>query len=233
MSHSLGIMYIATSTLAHVLAILVTWHKTREARHKVQGALRRPSLAQITWEYGLAYFMSACSSVDACEHILMRYVSSSVLLGLIIVDAITAALSLSILGEDNGSTYLDFFILPLASILTTRFMLDLFETDARLQHGGVLHTGGSFSLDLDLADTPTAGTGSLEFVTAYGGPTRVSFLGFDEPLDGAVVTNDDDPALQLDCEATGHLASETEAVGVAVVAPVSEPGDNRALALAT
>ncbi|KAI0628105.1 hypothetical protein C8Q77DRAFT_1151292 [Trametes polyzona] len=84
---------------------------------------------------------------------------------------------LSLFGSSISSLgdYVGCFVLTLPSILTSRFMLDIWETNAKIERGGAANTG---SFSLDLAGTGGNGStgrrggtiGTLVFVNSYGGP---------------------------------------------------------------
>ncbi|KAI0632663.1 hypothetical protein C8Q77DRAFT_1118923 [Trametes polyzona] len=80
-------------------------------------------------------------------------------------------------------SYVTFFISPLSCLLTSRMMLDLYETNARIE-AGADSTAGLFSLTLNNGgDRSRRGSLSMpEFVTSYGGPTHS--LSDDERDDG-------------------------------------------------
>ncbi|KAI0632600.1 hypothetical protein C8Q77DRAFT_828341 [Trametes polyzona] len=93
-----------------------------------------------------------------------------VILVLDLAGTVLDLLSLSLPGSGDYGSYPTYFIPSLMSILTSRLLLDMYETEARLQRGGASNTG-SFSLNLGSNGRP--GSVSMpDFITSYGGPAR-------------------------------------------------------------
>ncbi|KAI0820481.1 hypothetical protein BC628DRAFT_845513 [Trametes gibbosa] len=100
--------------LADVIAIIVTWRATRTSHRVLGNSFRQPSLQHVMWRNGNVYFVT--------------------LLSLNILDLILAASSITF-ANDQGS-YIMAFLEPINVILNCRLLLDLHETNARLECGG-------------------------------------------------------------------------------------------------
>ncbi|KAI0628083.1 hypothetical protein C8Q77DRAFT_1162472 [Trametes polyzona] len=121
------------------------------------------------------------------EHAATEKPSSTMLLLIITTDTLWL-LSITNSSVNSLAGYLQGFAITLPNILTSRFMLDIWETNAKIERGGATNTG-SFSLDLDRAGTSDGPAGhcgdtirTLEFVHSYGGPAP-SYLTDDENED--------------------------------------------------
>ncbi|KAL1940485.1 hypothetical protein VTO73DRAFT_9057 [Trametes versicolor] len=120
--------------LVESLAIAVTWHQRRATIQLRTGSLKRPSLQQVMWENGAVYFLT--------------------LVSINTVDMVFFILSIAILPDENSS-YVISFIDPISSILNSRFLLALHETNTRLE--GAANTSlSSLTLNTGSSDTPSA-----------------------------------------------------------------------------
>ncbi|KAI0632611.1 hypothetical protein C8Q77DRAFT_829186 [Trametes polyzona] len=171
----MNILGAACPVVGLTLVTVVTWRKTRgtELRSELgsEFSRRRPSLPQILFKYGMFHFC--------------------VILVLDLAGTVLDWSSLSLSTNTDGRTFVGFFIAPLTSILTSRLLLDMYETEAQLQRGGVSNTG-SFSINLGSNGRPGP-ISTPEFITSYGGPAR-SFPDEDD--------TDSDADADADAEAT-------------------------------
>ncbi|EIW56815.1 uncharacterized protein TRAVEDRAFT_49637 [Trametes versicolor FP-101664 SS1] len=107
----------------------------------------RPSLEQVMWENGAAYFC--------------------ILVSLNVADMILTILSITI--QPGAEAYIAGFIDPISSILNSRFLLHLHETNARLEGADASMT--SYSLRIDSGGDPRTGSPELPpFLGIIGGP---------------------------------------------------------------
>ncbi|EIW53843.1 uncharacterized protein TRAVEDRAFT_51584 [Trametes versicolor FP-101664 SS1] len=145
--------------LAESLAIAVTWHQTHAAiqPRTLAGSLKRPSFEQVMWENGAVYFLTLVSinTVDMAFFILSIAISFS-----------------------GNSSYVLYFVDPISSILNSRFLLALHETNARLE-GAADASISSLSLNTGSGDAPSA----------RASPELPPFLG---PIGGAIRSFHDD-----------------------------------------
>ncbi|KAI0819789.1 hypothetical protein BC628DRAFT_958354 [Trametes gibbosa] len=97
-----------------IMAVIITWRATRTS-HKVLGdSFEQPSLQHVMWRNGNVYFVT--------------------LLTLNVLDLSLVALSITV--PDSGGSYVTLFLDPINTILNCHFLLDLYETNARLERGG-------------------------------------------------------------------------------------------------
>ncbi|KAI0632625.1 hypothetical protein C8Q77DRAFT_831139 [Trametes polyzona] len=149
---SVSIVTAISSIVGLSLATIVTWRKTRQSVAPPSGdssTHRRANLPQLMFNYGMAY--------------------SCAVLTIDIVDVTLQALAFTEPGAADGDTYLSFFAGPITSILISRLMLDLFETNARMERGGASNTG-SFSVNINSGNRGTRGRGRS------GSPSMPIFL---------------------------------------------------------
>ncbi|EIW57015.1 uncharacterized protein TRAVEDRAFT_49824 [Trametes versicolor FP-101664 SS1] len=112
-----------------MLALAVTWWRTRTTRQASTHILRRSSLEQILWENGNIYF---------CTLVAMN-----------IADMVLQSVDASIAYQAG---FVIEFIDPISAILNSRFLLALYETNAHLERGG--SSASSFST-LDFGEAPS------------------------------------------------------------------------------
>ncbi|KAL1940432.1 hypothetical protein VTO73DRAFT_9004 [Trametes versicolor] len=144
--------------LVESLAIAVTWRQTRAAIQLRTGTPKRPSLEQVIWENGAVYFLTLVS-MNA-------------------VNITFVVLSIAIPPVGISESYVLAFVDPVSSLLNSRFLLALHETNARLE-GAADASLSSFSLDTGSGDDPSA----------LASPDLPSFLG---PIGGAIRFSYDD-----------------------------------------
>ncbi|EIW56806.1 uncharacterized protein TRAVEDRAFT_49628 [Trametes versicolor FP-101664 SS1] len=146
--------------LVDSLAAVVTWCQIPAAIKLRTGSTKRPSLEQVMWENGAVYFCT--------------------LVSLNVVNCVFVILSIAI-QQGGGTSYVVTFIDPISSILNSRFLLALHETNARLE-GAADESMSSLSLDTGSGDDRRAGSPELpEFLGVLGGPIH-SFHDEDEDL---------------------------------------------------
>ncbi|EIW57012.1 uncharacterized protein TRAVEDRAFT_49821 [Trametes versicolor FP-101664 SS1] len=139
-----------------------------------------------------------------------------ILVALNIADMVIVVLLLNQSDVANAFNYVDFFIDPISSILNSRFLLALYETNARLERGG--SSVSSFStLDFGEADPRAAGSPELpEFLHSLASPIH-SFPDHDPEL------FDPEPAtVQQDPGHEGEVGTESK---LEVGAQAKKPGD--------
>ncbi|KAI0632574.1 hypothetical protein C8Q77DRAFT_1158063 [Trametes polyzona] len=144
-------LYQILGILGLFLAVFVTWRATRVILAQLPVSSRPPSLQQVMWKNGNVYFCTLAT--------------------LNVIDMVLIALSLTT--QPNADSYVGLFLSPITSILNGRFLLDLFESHARLSDGGA---NSSFSVHLSRVGD-TDGMPQLqrslelpEFLTPLGGP---------------------------------------------------------------
>ncbi|EIW56807.1 uncharacterized protein TRAVEDRAFT_49629 [Trametes versicolor FP-101664 SS1] len=137
--------------LVDSLAVVVTWSQTRAAIKLRAGTLKHPSLQQVMWENGTVYFC--------------------ILVSMNVVDMVLVLLSIAI--ELEGvSSYVILFIDPISSVLNSRFLLAIHETNARLE-GAADTSISSLSLHTGRGGTAQAGSPELpDFLGIIGGSFR-------------------------------------------------------------
>ncbi|KAI0351085.1 hypothetical protein OH77DRAFT_1430099 [Trametes cingulata] len=111
----------AAQILADLIVIAVTWRTTLKSVKMLTVTLRRPSLHQVLLQNGSVYFCTLAS--------------------LYVLDVALEVHQISSVGQ-SGS-YVTAFLDPLASILSSRFLLDLREIDEKLVVGGSSLSQGS------------------------------------------------------------------------------------------
>ncbi|KAL1937385.1 hypothetical protein VTO73DRAFT_13791 [Trametes versicolor] len=159
----------------NTIAVVVTWWRARTARQITTHVLRRSSLEKILWENGNIYF---------CTLVAMN-----------IGDMIIVVLSLT--ARPDEYTSIIAFVDPISSILSSRFLLALYETNVNLERGGT--SVSSFStLDFGGLDRAAGSPQLPEFLTSLAGPIQ------------SVPDDDDDPEL-FDSEPTAQHRIEAEA----------------------
>ncbi|KAL1937162.1 hypothetical protein VTO73DRAFT_14504 [Trametes versicolor] len=142
------------------LAAAVTWRQTRAAIQLRTGTEKRPSLEEVMWENGIVYF---------CTLFTMNVVNMVLVLLAIAIE------------PGLPSSYVLLFVDPMSSILNSRFLLALHETNARLE-GTADESISSLSLDTGSGDDRRAGSPELpEFLGVLGGSIH-SFHDEDEDL---------------------------------------------------
>ncbi|KAI0632556.1 hypothetical protein C8Q77DRAFT_823589 [Trametes polyzona] len=120
------------------------------------------------FEYGMMYFCT--------------------LLSLNVADSTLELLSLAGSSISSPTSYVGYFADLLSAVLTGRFMLDIWETKAKIERGGATNSG-SFSVDLNgangdgLTGHSDGFIGTLEFTHSYGGLAR-SCLDHEDYEDG-------------------------------------------------
>ncbi|EIW56803.1 uncharacterized protein TRAVEDRAFT_49625 [Trametes versicolor FP-101664 SS1] len=145
--------------LVDLLAAATTWRKTRATIQLRTGVLDRPSLEQVMWKNGMVYFCVLCS--------------------LNVLDVVLFSFSLALAPISGGSSYALQFIDPIVSILNSRFLLALHETNMRL--GGNDTSISSLSFNAGSQGNPREGSPELpEFLGIIGGPIH-SFHGDEDP----------------------------------------------------
>ncbi|KAI0629913.1 hypothetical protein C8Q77DRAFT_1139178 [Trametes polyzona] len=168
LNNTFSIIGVICSVLGHLLATILTWRVTRNSGTSRQlgdtFSSGRASLPQILFEYGMLYFCA----------LLVPTVTDSVLKLLSIMQPGQASLS-----------YIGNFTAPIASILTGRFMLDIFEANAQLERG-VMFNARLSSVAFDSGNLST-----LDFVASYGGPAHSFFPDPDEDEVGASTHHDE------------------------------------------
>ncbi|KAI0351094.1 hypothetical protein OH77DRAFT_968479 [Trametes cingulata] len=100
--------------LANLLVVAVTWRTTLRSVQMLRDALQQPSLHQVLLQSGSIYFCTLTALYTLDVALEARQISSA----------------------GSGGSYVTVFLDPLASILNSRFLLDLRETDERLVAGG-------------------------------------------------------------------------------------------------
>ncbi|KAI0820555.1 hypothetical protein BC628DRAFT_853166 [Trametes gibbosa] len=189
--------------LTDVIAIVVTWRATRRSHRVLGESFRRPSLEHILWKNGNVYFIT--------------------LLSFNVVDVILDALSITTpIDSDN---YVAIFRETITTILSCRFLLDLYETNARLERGGSsvsqsladhsLHFTGLGSQE---ADAP--GEGSA-FLDSFGSSVYYSFDDDDDDMEDAERVDGEPEAGPSDSEDPEQTTTRTTAAAPAV--PIAGP----------
>ncbi|KAH9852816.1 hypothetical protein C2E23DRAFT_778182 [Lenzites betulinus] len=171
--------------LADLITIVVTWRATRTSRRVLQDTFKQPSLQDIMWTNGNIYFITLLFGN---------------LLDLILV-------TLSITGLQGDGNWVIQFLTPMTAILNCRFLLDLYETNARLERGG-----SSLSQS-------NIGIGSLHF-TGIGAPEAP-----DSPEDSPFLSSFSGPVLHSfpdDIAALDTADDEPESVPAQTTAPATE-----------
>ncbi|KAL1937392.1 hypothetical protein VTO73DRAFT_13798 [Trametes versicolor] len=134
--------------LRDAVAVVVTWWRTRTARQTPTDILRQSSLEIIIWDNGNVYF---------CTIVLMN-----------VADMILAVLSIRGTQLDNLA-YVVNFLDPISSILNSRFLLALYETNAHLESGGT--SASSFStLDFREGNPPAGSVALPGYLSSLAGP---------------------------------------------------------------
>ncbi|KAL1938460.1 hypothetical protein VTO73DRAFT_11700 [Trametes versicolor] len=170
-------MVLEVLSLVGPAAVIVTWRRTRTARQSTQ-VLRRSSLEQILWDNGNVYFC-ALVSLNIANMTLITVTTLS--------------------QPSDVLNYLIVLVDPTSSILNSRFLLSLYETNIYLERGG--GSASSFSSTLDFGEADRARSPELpEFLSSLAGPIHS--------------IPDDDPA-RFDFEPTPQPTPEIEREAIA------------------
>ncbi|EIW57005.1 uncharacterized protein TRAVEDRAFT_49816 [Trametes versicolor FP-101664 SS1] len=148
--------------VADTLAVVITWWRIHPARRTASQNPRRYSLEQILWKNGNFYFFILVAMN-------LAYMISVVLSITTDVDE-----SLDVLG----------FVDPISSIMVSRFLLALYETNANIERGGVTSVASSFTtLDFGEAGRAAASTNVPGFFSSLAGSIRSISDSDQEPYD--------------------------------------------------
>ncbi|KAI0632588.1 hypothetical protein C8Q77DRAFT_1073647 [Trametes polyzona] len=181
------------------LVTITTWQKTGLSHPSSEDGLssRRPSLPQLIFEYGKSYYTSTSHQPPLAHHE-CAWVPGTIYF---------CVLKITKPGQ-LGITYVGNFDAPISAILTSRLLLDIYETEAKLQRGGASATA-SFSLNLNDSENVVhqRSFSVPQFVTSYGGPAHTSFAD-DEDLEGD----------GLESRAVGRVSDEATPSGSGVLA---------------
>ncbi|KAH9852803.1 hypothetical protein C2E23DRAFT_859489 [Lenzites betulinus] len=153
--------------LADLLAIVVTWRATRSSRQVLRASFQQPSLHYVMWKN------ATCTPGTVAHTIDNVHVHSTLLLANLL-DLILVTLSITVPGNQGSDVIL--LINPLNSILSCRFLLDLYETNARLERGG--SSLSQSHLNLSLHFTGLEGADALDsspFLHSFAGPILHTF----------------------------------------------------------
>ncbi|KAH9859127.1 hypothetical protein C2E23DRAFT_35498 [Lenzites betulinus] len=113
------------------------------------------------------------------------------LLAINVLDLVLVALSITI--PNNEESYVTGFLDPITAILNCKFLLDLYETNARLERGGASLSWSLPDLSLHFtgvgpSENVGAPSGGSSFLGSFAGPVRHLFSddGMEEfqPADG-------------------------------------------------
>ncbi|KAL1937371.1 hypothetical protein VTO73DRAFT_13777 [Trametes versicolor] len=171
--------------LADLLAIIITWRHTHTARRTSSDNPQRSSMEQILWDNGNIYFCT--------------------LVSLNIANMVLVTLSLTTQSLPNDAFYVINFIDPISSILNSRFLLALYETNAYLEKGGT--SAATTVSTLDFGGANRAGRSELPgYLSSLAGPIHSI------PDDDAGLF-DSEPAsceTEMGAEAEARADAETE-----------------------
>ncbi|KAH9852820.1 hypothetical protein C2E23DRAFT_885207 [Lenzites betulinus] len=179
----------------YLITIVVTWRATRTSRKVLQDTFKQPSLQDIMWTNGNIYFITLLFGN---------------LLDLILV-------TLSITDPKSDENWVVNFLDAMTMILSCRFLLDLYETNARLERGG----SSLSQSNIGIGSLHFTGIGGPEgdspedspFLSSFSGPVLHSF-----PDDSDMVfdTTDDEP------ETGPSVPARTTALAAAVTETAAE-----------
>ncbi|KAI0632642.1 hypothetical protein C8Q77DRAFT_1073683 [Trametes polyzona] len=198
---------IGNSEAAIALAIttIVLWRKTQNSMGQLLCSVSshgRPTLPQLMFIYGMSY--------------------TCVMMAMVIANATLTLLSATNPTADDLYNYIGFFDEPIISILMSHLILDLFETNAKIERGGASNTG-SFSVNLNSGRLPRTG-GSISipvFANSYVRPNPSSSHNDDDGDAGPIGATSDAVEEGLQVE-SGHEAATMiegeERVGTEMVA---------------
>ncbi|KAH9852851.1 hypothetical protein C2E23DRAFT_885226 [Lenzites betulinus] len=155
--------------IADCITIVVTWRATRTSRKVISDSFQQPSLQDVMWTNGNIYFITVM-----CGNLL---------------DLILATLSIT--DPENNANWPIGFIDPITAILNCRFLLDLYETNSRLERGGSSFSQSDMSLHFTGSKAGDAPENSY-FLSSFSGPVLLDSFS-DESEDTALDTFDEKP----------------------------------------
>ncbi|KAH9852818.1 hypothetical protein C2E23DRAFT_823753 [Lenzites betulinus] len=186
---ALTVVSRSCAIIADCITIVVTWRATRTSRKVMRDSFQQPSLQDVMWTNGNIYFITV-----VCGNLL---------------DLILATLSIT--DPENNANWPIGFIDPITSILNCRFLLDLYETNARLERGGSSFSQsdmGTLSLHFNEFKAAHAPGENSHFLGSFSGPVLLDSFS-DESEDTALDTVDEKP------EAEPSIPAETTPMAMA------------------